>query len=111
MSPVEVKMTEETTSIETQVRDAAANAGVEQSTVDKALAESKSFLNSAKEALTEAVDNAVGAVKEHPVAAAGIAAGAAAAVAGAAYGASKLINSESKPTTRSTRSTSSKKKS
>lgn len=87
-------MTEETTNLETQVRDAAADAGVEESTIDKAIAESKSLFNRAQEALTDAVDTAVGAVKDHPIAAAGIAAGAAAAVAGAAYGASKLMNGE-----------------
>ena len=87
-------MTEETTNLETKVHDAAASAGIEESTIDKAIAESKSFLNRAQDALTEAVDSAVGAVKEHPITAAGIAAGAAAAVAGAAYGASKLMGGE-----------------
>jgi hypothetical protein len=97
----------DTTNVEDQVRDAAESAGIEQSTVDKAVAETKSFLNRAQEALTEAVDTAVGAVKEHPIAAAGIAAGAAAAVAGAAYGASKLINGE--PETTGTKGTAKKK--
>jgi len=88
-------MTEETTTLETDVRDAADQGGVEQSTVgqstvDRAFAESNSFLNRAQGALTEAV----GAVKEHPITAAGIAAGAAAAVAGAAYGASRLMSGE-----------------
>jgi hypothetical protein len=97
MSPVEASMTEETTNLETKVRDVAGEAGVEESTIDKAVAESKSFLNSARETLTDAIDTAVGAVKDHPVAAASIAAGAAAAVAGAAFGASKMINGDTKP--------------
>ncbi len=62
--------------------------------VDEALAESKSFLSKAQEALAHAADTAVNAVKEHPIAAAGIAAAAAGAVAGAAYGASKLLNGD-----------------
>jgi len=97
-------MTDDITKLEDQVRDAAEQAGVDQSKVDRAMAESKSFLNRAQEALSEAVDNAVGAAKDHPIAAAGIAAGAAAAVAGAAYGAAKLKNGDTrtaKPGTRS----------
>ncbi len=62
--------------------------------LDEALAESKSFLSRAQEALASATDTAVNAVKEHPIAAASIAAGAAAAVAGAAYGASKLLGGD-----------------
>jgi len=53
-------------------------------------AEEKSFIERAQEAIGSAVDSTVGAVKEHPAAAAAIAAGATAAVAGAAYGISKL---------------------
>ncbi|MGN6817317.1 MAG: hypothetical protein ACTHJR_01445 [Sphingomonas sp.] len=59
--------------------------------LDVALAESKSFLSKAQETLANAAGSAMNTVKEHPIAAAGIAAGAAAAVAGAAYGASKLF--------------------
>ncbi len=54
----------------------------------------KSFLARAQEAIGEAVESTVDAVKEHPLAAAAIAAGAAAAVAGAAYGASKLLDND-----------------
>src|SRR5262249_22803015 len=62
--------------------------------LDEALAESKSFLSKAQETLANAAGSAVNAVKEHPIAAASIAAAAAGAVAGAAYGASKLLNGE-----------------
>lgn len=54
----------------------------------------KSFFERAQEAIGNAVESTVEAVKEHPLAAAGIAAGAAAAVAGAAYGASKLLDND-----------------
>ena len=54
----------------------------------------KSFLERAQDAIEDAVETTVGAVKEHPLAAAAIAAGAAAAVAGAAYGASKLLGND-----------------
>ncbi|WP_296617752.1 hypothetical protein [Sphingomonas sp.] len=70
-----------------------------ESALDTALAESKSFLSKAQETLTSAAGTAVNAVKEHPIAAAGIAAGAAAAVAGAAYGASKLLSDDDTGTT------------
>jgi len=70
-----------------------------ESALDTALAESKSFLSKAQETLTSAAGTAVNAVKEHPIAAAGIAAGAAAAVAGAAYGASKLLSDDETATT------------
>ncbi|MES2444655.1 MAG: hypothetical protein V4574_17660 [Pseudomonadota bacterium] len=56
--------------------------------------EPKSFLEQAQEALGDAFESTVEAVKEHPVAAAAIAAGAAAAVAGAAYGISQLLDSD-----------------
>ena len=87
-------MTDETTKLETAVTDAAEQAGFEQSTIDKVVAESKSFLGKAQEAVTDAVGTVVEAVKEHPITAAGIAAGATAAVAGAAYGVSKLTGSD-----------------
>ncbi len=87
-------MTEETSKLEEAVTDSAATAGVEESAIDKALAESKSFLSRAQDALTDAVDTVVDAVKEHPITAASIAAGATAAVAGAAYGASKLLGGD-----------------
>ena len=52
-----------------------------------------------------ALDTAVGAIKEHPMAAAGIAAGTAAAVAGAAIGASKLMaNDDAKASPKSKKS-------
>ncbi|RYE77250.1 MAG: hypothetical protein EOP19_23200, partial [Hyphomicrobiales bacterium] len=50
----------------------------------------KSLLETAQSAISDAVDATVGAVKEHPVAAAAIAAGAAAAVGGAVYAATQL---------------------
>ena len=67
-----------------------ANEGV----LDNALETAKSFLETAQEAIGDAVDATVGAVKEHPVAAAAIAAGAAAAVGGAVYAATQLGGSE-----------------
>ncbi|KQN26472.1 hypothetical protein ASE86_10225 [Sphingomonas sp. Leaf33] len=51
----------------------------------------------AKEAVTEAVQSAVEAVKANPKTAAAIAAGATAAVAGAAYGATKLSAAKATP--------------
>jgi hypothetical protein len=51
----------------------------------------KSFLETAQEAISDAYEATVEAVKEHPVAAAAIAAGAAAAVGGAAYAATQLL--------------------
>jgi hypothetical protein len=94
---MEARMTDETTKLETAVTDAAEQAGFEQSAIDKVVAESKSFLGKAQEAVTEAVGTVVEAVKEHPITAAGIAAGATAAVAGAAYGVSKLTGSDDGP--------------
>ena len=52
--------------------------------------ESKSFFETAQEALGGAMEATVDAVKEHPVAAAAIAAGAAAAVGGAVYAATQM---------------------
>ncbi len=52
--------------------------------------ETKSFIAQAQEAIGDAVDATVTAVKEHPIAAAGIAAGVAAAVGGAAYAATHM---------------------
>ncbi|MBO9712886.1 hypothetical protein [Sphingomonas sp.] len=54
----------------------------------------KSFLEQAQEAIGDAIEATVEAAKEHPVAAAAIAAGATAAVAGAAYGISQLLGSD-----------------
>ena len=54
--------------------------------------EEKSFFERAQDAIGSAVESTVEAVKEHPAAAAAIAAGATAAVAGAAYGISKLLD-------------------
>lgn len=59
-------------------------------TLEEATDNAKSFLAQAQEAIGEAVDATVTAVKEHPIAAAGIAAGVAAAVGGAAYAATQL---------------------
>ncbi|MCH7860402.1 hypothetical protein ACQKOH_13845 [Sphingomonas sp. NPDC092331] len=59
-------------------------------TIEEAKEEAKGFLAQAQEAIGDAVDATVAAVKEHPIAAAGIAAGVAAAVGGAAYAATQL---------------------
>jgi hypothetical protein len=53
-----------------------------------------SLFEQARQAIEDAVETTVGAVKEHPIAAAGIAVGAAAAAAGAAFGVSKLLEKE-----------------
>ena len=63
-------------------------------TLDTAIDTPKSFLETAQGAISDAVDATVEAVKEHPVAAAAIAAGAAAAVGGAVYAATQLGGSE-----------------
>jgi ElaB/YqjD/DUF883 family membrane-anchored ribosome-binding protein len=55
---------------------------------------SSSLLAQAKEAIGQAVETTIGAVKEHPVAAAAIGAGVAATVAGAAFGVSKLLEED-----------------
>lgn len=52
---------------------------------------SKSFFETAQEAIGDAVEATVEAVKENPLTAAAIAAGAAVAVGGAAYAASQLL--------------------
>jgi len=59
-------------------------------TIEEAKADAKGFLAQAQETLGDAFDATVNAVKEHPIAAAGIAAGVAAAVGGAAYAATQL---------------------
>lgn len=64
------------------------------STLDAALESGKTLLGKAQEALSEAFDSTVEAVKENPLTAVGIAAGAAAAVAGAAFGVSKLLEDD-----------------
>ncbi|MFZ5747372.1 MAG: hypothetical protein ACOY45_06905 [Pseudomonadota bacterium] len=56
--------------------------------------EHKSFLEQAQDAIEDAFESTVEAVKEHPVAAAAIATGAAAAIAGAAFGVSKLFDGD-----------------
>ncbi|MEI9927116.1 MAG: hypothetical protein WDN44_04560 [Sphingomonas sp.] len=53
--------------------------------------ENKSFLEQAQDAIGDALESTVEAVKEHPIAAAAIGAAAAAAVGGAAYAASHLL--------------------
>lgn len=65
--------------------------------VTAATEEAKSFIAQAQEKLSGAVDATVGAVKDHPVAAAAIAAGAAAAVGGAAYAATQLGRDKAAP--------------
>lgn len=57
---------------------------------DDLMAEAKSFLERAQEVIEDAVETTVEAVKEHPLAAAAIAAGVVAAATGAAYGVSAL---------------------
>ena len=61
---------------------------------DTGTGQEKSFFARAQDAIGNAVESTVEAVKEHPLAASAIAAGAAAAVAGAAYGASKLLDKD-----------------
>lgn len=56
----------------------------------------KSFFETAQEAIGDAVDATIQAVKENPVTAAAIAAGAAAAVGGAVYAATQLGGSNDK---------------
>ena len=56
--------------------------------------EDKSFLETAQEAIGDAVDATIQAVKDNPVTAAAIAAGAAAAVGGAVYAATQLGGSD-----------------
>ena len=92
-------MAEETINVATPAADADSSivddvVETAESALNTALEESKSFLSKAQETLANAAGTAVNAVREHPIAAAGIAAGAAAAVAGAAYGASKLLGGE-----------------
>jgi len=60
--------------------------------------QAEGLFEQAKDAVTDAFTATVEAVKEHPLAAVGIAAGAAAAVAGAAFGASKLLAKDETPT-------------
>lgn len=69
----------------------------------------QALFNNAKEAVTDAVQTAVDAVKANPKTAAAIAAGATAAVAGAAYGATKLAQSKDSTGTTAKKSTSTKK--
>lgn len=66
-------------------------------TAKKAVGE-QTLLAQAQEAVTDAFDATVSAVKEHPIAAVAIATGAAAAVAGAVLGAGKLLGGEDAPT-------------
>jgi ElaB/YqjD/DUF883 family membrane-anchored ribosome-binding protein len=66
-------------------------------TLEEATEQAKSFLAQAQEVIGDAVDATVAAVKEHPIAAAGIAAGVAAAVGGAAYAATQLGGEPAKP--------------
>lgn len=75
-----------------------------QSTLASAEDGAKSLLSKAQGAVGGAVDTTVGAVKDHPVAAAAIAGGVAAAAAGAAYGISKLGGKEpAKPDAKATK--------
>lgn len=69
----------------------------EATTAETIIDQAEGLLGQAKDAITDAFEATIGAVKEHPVAAAAIAGGAAAAVAGAVFGASKLIGGEDEP--------------
>lgn len=62
----------------------------------------RNFIARAQEAIEQAVDTTVAAVKENPVAAAAIVGGVAAVAAGAAYGISKLGATASEPSPKST---------
>lgn len=64
---------------------------------DTIIEQAEGLFEQAKGALSDAFEATVDAVKEHPLAAVGIAAGAAAAVAGAAFGASKLLAKDDEP--------------
>lgn len=59
--------------------------------------EAKSFLERAQEAIADAIESTVDAVKENPLTAAAIAGGVVAAAAGAVYGVSKLVEVEDAP--------------
>ncbi|RUN77224.1 hypothetical protein EJC47_06965 [Sphingomonas sp. TF3] len=61
---------------------------------DTIIEQAEGLFEQAKGALNDAFEATVEAVKEHPLAAVGIAAGAAAAVAGAAFGASKILSKD-----------------
>ncbi len=75
--------------------DTNAGAGTAQNSESLTTTEGRQALfNTAKDAVTDAVQSAVDAVKANPKTAAAIAAGATAAVAGAAYGATKLAQSK-----------------
>lgn len=65
---------------------------------DTIIEQAEGLFEQAKGALNDALEATVDAVKEHPLAAVGIAAGAAAAVAGVAFGASKLLAKDAVPT-------------
>lgn len=58
---------------------------------------SASLYAQAKDAIGQAVETTIEAVKEHPITAAAIGAGVAATVAGAAFGVSKLLEEDSPP--------------
>ncbi|MDV3455987.1 hypothetical protein RZN05_03265 [Sphingomonas sp. HF-S4] len=73
------------------------NSGNDNTASTSASTTEKSFIASAQEAIGDAVDATVQAVKEHPVAAAAVAAGAAAAVGGAVYAATQLGGEKDTP--------------
>lgn len=74
--------------------ETAGNTAAEPTTIDTIVEQAEGLLGQAREALTDAFEATVDAVKEHPVAAAAIAGGAAAAVAGAVFGVGKLLEPE-----------------
>lgn len=76
---------------------ASATTGGAKPTASETGNEPKSFLERAQEAIEDAVETTIDAVKENPLTAAAIAGGVVAAAAGAAYGVSKLIESEETP--------------
>lgn len=79
----------------TSAQEAAKTATAAAQDAAKTVTETSSSLYAqAKDAIGQAVETTIEAVKEHPVAAAAIGAGVAATVAGAAFGVSKLLEDD-----------------
>lgn len=76
------------------VADATKDLAQDVTTEAKKAVGEQTLFEQAQEAVTDAFEATIEAVKEHPLAAAGIAAGAAAAVAGAVFGATKLFGDD-----------------
>lgn len=73
------------------------DSGPEQPGIDDLKTQAMSFLERAQEMIEDAVDTAVGAAKENPLAAAAIAASVVAAAAGTAYGISTMRSDGKQP--------------